>query len=76
MGRYVVIRAAWDEDAHVWFVESSDIRGLVTEAESLEGLRAKLPAIVQDLLAEDGDRPDEIEIDLIARAHDRIRLAA
>jgi hypothetical protein len=39
-------------------------------------LRRKVPAIVRDLLEGEADRPDEIELDFIAYAHDRVRLAA
>jgi Domain of unknown function (DUF1902) len=44
----------------------------VTEAESIEALRAKLPGMILDLLEESGisDLPASIEI--IARASDRL----
>jgi predicted RNase H-like HicB family nuclease len=76
MRRYAVVRIAWDAEAKVWYVEESDIPGLVTEADTLEELREKVPFIIQDLLEDDSNRPDEIEIDFIAYAHDRIRIAA
>jgi hypothetical protein len=49
-----------------------DLRGLVTEAESIEALRAKLPGMIIDLLEENGisDLPASIEI--IARVSDRL----
>jgi hypothetical protein len=48
------------------------LRGLVTEAESIEALRAKLPGMIIDLLEENGisDLPASIEI--IARVSDRL----
>ena len=76
MRRHAVIRCAWDDEAGVWYVEASDVAGLVTEAPTLDALRAKVPDMVRDLLADEADRPDEIEIDLIAYAHDRVRTAA
>jgi predicted RNase H-like HicB family nuclease len=76
MRRYAVVRLAWDEEAKVWYIEESDIPGLVTEADTLEELRKKVPIIIQDLLEDESDRPDEIEIDFIAYAHDRVRIAA
>ena len=76
MRRYAVVRVAWDEEAKVWYVEDSDIPGLAAEAETLEELRRKVPVIIQDLLEDETDRPDEIEIDFIAYAHDRVRTAA
>ncbi len=74
MRRYAVVRVAWDDEAKMWFVERSDIAGLATEAETLEELRRKVPVMIQDLLQGEADRPDEI--DLIAYAHDRVRIAA
>jgi hypothetical protein len=49
-----------------------DLRGLVTEAESIEALRAKLPGMIIGLLEENGisDLPASIEI--IARVSDRL----
>ncbi|HEX2724469.1 MAG TPA: DUF1902 domain-containing protein, partial [Beijerinckiaceae bacterium] len=73
MRRYAVVRVAWDDEAKVWFVQETDIQGLVTEAATLEELRRKVPMIVRDLLEDEHDRPEEIEIDFIAYAHDRVR---
>ena len=50
MSRHVVVRCAWDDEADVWFVQESDVPGLVTEADTLEALRRKLPEMIQDLL--------------------------
>jgi predicted RNase H-like HicB family nuclease len=76
MRPYAVVRIAWDDEAKVWYVEESDIPGLATEADTLEELRRKVPIIIQDLLEDERNRPDEIEIDFIAYAHDRVRIAA
>jgi predicted RNase H-like HicB family nuclease len=76
MRRYAVVRAAWDDEAKVWYVEESDIPGLATEADTLDELRKKVPVIIQDLLEDESDKPDEIEIDFIAYAHDRVPTAA
>ena len=66
MRRYAVVRVAWDDEAKVWYVDS-DIEGLATEADTLEELRRKVPVIIQDLLEDRADRPDEIELDFIAK---------
>lgn len=76
MRRHAVIRCAWDPEASVWFVDESDIPGLMTEADTLDALRSKVPATVRDLIADEADKPDEIELDFIAYAHDRVRVAA
>jgi predicted RNase H-like HicB family nuclease len=70
MARSVVIHADWDREAGVWVATTQDIRGLVTEAESIEALRAELPGMIIDLLEETGvsDFPPSIEI--VARASD------
>ncbi|MDQ2953510.1 MAG: DUF1902 domain-containing protein [Pseudomonadota bacterium] len=36
----------------MWVATSRDLRGLVTEAESVEALRTKLPGMILDLLDE------------------------
>jgi predicted RNase H-like HicB family nuclease len=72
MARPIVIHADWDPEAEVWVATTNDVRGLVTEADSIEILRAKLPGIILDLLEEQGvsDLPASIEI--VARASDRL----
>jgi predicted RNase H-like HicB family nuclease len=72
MARPIVVHADWDPEATVWVATTNDLRGLVTEAESIEALRAKLPGMILDLLEEHGvsDLPASIEI--IARASDRL----
>jgi hypothetical protein len=75
MARPIVVHADWDPEAAVWVATSQDIRGLVTEAGTIEALREKLPGMILDLLDEYGvsDLPASIEI--VARASDRLVLA-
>ena len=75
MAKPIVIHADWDPEASVWVATSQDVRGLVTEAETIELLRAKLPGMILDLLEETGvsDLPASVEI--IARASDRLTAA-
>jgi predicted RNase H-like HicB family nuclease len=75
MGRPIVIHADWDPKAAVWVATTQDLRGLVTEAETIEALRAKLPGMILDLLQENGisDRPASIAI--VARASDALSAA-
>lgn len=72
MSRHAVVRCKWDSEASVWYVSDSDVPGLATEAPSLEALRQKLPGMIQDLLED--DQSGDIEVDLIAYAHDRVRV--
>jgi predicted RNase H-like HicB family nuclease len=75
MARPIVIHADWDAEAGVWVATTSDLRGLVTEAETIEALRAKLPGMIHDLLEEYGisDLPASIEI--VARGSDTLTAA-
>jgi hypothetical protein len=70
--RVVVVSAEWDDEAKVWVAVSANLAGLVTEADTLEGLRARLALIVPDLLEDYGELDGEIAIELIAHSHDCI----
>lgn len=74
----LVIKAAFDREASVWYVSDSDIPGLATEAESFDALRAKLHVMVPELLEANGMVPDaeEIPVEIIAHETARIRLPA
>jgi hypothetical protein len=78
MTRLIVVRATWDDDAKVWTAESTDLPGLVTEAESLNALDAKLPGLIQDLLEDDDQEYDTIEIpiEVIASYSSRVKVRA
>jgi predicted RNase H-like HicB family nuclease len=75
MARPIVVHADWDPDAGVWVATTRDLQGLVTEAETIEALRAKLPGMIRDLLEEYeiSDLPASIEI--VARASDTLTAA-
>jgi hypothetical protein len=75
LSRPIIVHADWDPEAEVWVATTPDVRGLVTEAASIEALSAKLPGMVLDLLEETGisDLPASIEI--VARASDRLAAA-
>jgi predicted RNase H-like HicB family nuclease len=76
MKRHAIVRTAWDGEVGVWYVEESDIPGLITESETLEGLRQRIRDIVPDRLEHQEGVPDTIELDLIAHAHERVSTAA
>ena len=57
IGSLIVVKAAYDSDARVWFVEDSDLHGVNAEASTLEALVEKLPAVVADLLEANGYDP-------------------
>jgi predicted RNase H-like HicB family nuclease len=72
MARPIIVTADWDPEASVWVATTADIRGLVTEAETIEALRAKLPGMVLDMLDEAGVSDLPVSIEIIARASDRL----
>jgi len=53
------VHAFWDQEASVWVAESTDIRGLVTEAETFEELRDKLQRMIPELLEANGIKPKD-----------------
>jgi hypothetical protein len=66
------IDAIWDDEASVWVATSNDIPGLITEADTLEQLRAKLIDLVPELLAENSRAPDRsasLPIEIVATQH-------
>ena len=76
MARSIVVTADWDPEASVWVATTRDLRGRVTEADTIEALRAKLPGMILDLLEEQGVTELPASIEIIARASDRMVPAA
>ena len=72
MARPIVITADWDPEAGVWVATTRDLRGLVTEAETLEALRAKLPGMILDLFEDMGEPDLPVSMEIIARVSDRL----
>ena len=75
MARLIVVRAMWDPEAHVWVAESPDVPGLVTEAETIPALEAKLPNLIRDLLETDeGESTVEFPVQIIAETFTRVQV--
>lgn len=74
----VRVRAEWDDEAQVWVAESSNLPGLVTEAETVEGLFEQLRVMVPGLMSYSPDLAaallPEIRVTLLRR--DKVDLAA
>ena len=70
--RIAVVKAAYDEEAGVWYVETSDLEGLHVEGATFEAFRDNVAAGVADLLEGETDIPVEI----IAHSSLRVRAAA
>jgi predicted RNase H-like HicB family nuclease len=68
MQKIYFIRAEWDDEAAVWVATSDDVPGLVTEAETMELLSAKLESLVPELLSENGyEVTRDISYEVLAR---------
>jgi predicted metalloprotease len=65
----IKVEANWDAEAGVWVATSEGI-GLVTEADSLEALRKKLPGMIEDLIA-DSHADCVVDIEIVAHAHEQ-----
>jgi hypothetical protein len=74
MSRLILVKAAFDPEASVWWTEASDLHGLRIEAPTLEALMERLPGAVQDLLEDEGEAPGEFAIEVVAHASTRVRL--
>jgi predicted RNase H-like HicB family nuclease len=74
MRKSLTVYCAWDAEAGVWYVEKSDVPGLVAEAETVELmnelLRQRIPELLVLNTSEAERRADkEVPWELIARRH-------
>ena len=46
----LTVQGVWDADAQVWVATSENVPGLVTEADTIENLTAKLRTMIPELL--------------------------
>lgn len=53
-----IIRVLWDGEAGVWVAESTDIPGLVSEADSFHELVRKVTAVAPELIELNADDDD------------------
>ena len=64
------IHVAWDNEADVWYVEDSNVPGLVGEATRLEAMIALRHVRVPEMLEENGcPSGDDIPLRLLTTAH-------
>lgn len=79
MAHTVNFEAQWDDEAEVWWAQSSGQEGIVTEAPTVEALRERLRLIVPDFLdASDqlsGRHTGDVIINLTFRVSDIIKAA-
>jgi hypothetical protein len=73
----LAVLAHWDAEAGVWWAESTDLPGLVAEADTIETLIADLRAIIPDLMELNAvPHQPTVRIRLIADRIEAIELAA
>jgi hypothetical protein len=68
----ITVRAAWDPDAEVWYIEHSNLPGLHIEADTPLELYDKLPGAIEDLLEGSGER--EVSFEFITPGRVKIGL--
>jgi hypothetical protein len=62
--------AKWDDEAQVWYTAETSIRGLVTEADTLEKLRERLMLIIPDFLED--QMPPQAVLHMLAEREDEL----
>jgi len=67
--RVITVLAFFDAEAQVWVAESEDVPGLITEADTVEQLIAKLRVMIPELLEENdgGDVPPDVPFSVMLR---------
>jgi hypothetical protein len=60
MNRDLVITARWDGEANVWLATSTDVPGLIVEAETWPAMIEEVRLVLPDLLELSGRRGDNI----------------
>ena len=76
MSSILIVKLAFDAEAGVWFVESSDVPGLNLEAPSMDELCGRIPGAIVDLLEATATGDFDVPIEIIAHASSRVRGSA
>lgn len=78
--RVILVTADWDDEAGVWVATSTDVPGLVAEADTVEAMCAKLKLLIPELLeANDVTWPEwdgEVPFELLTRRMETVTRAA
>jgi len=76
--RLILVKIAHDDEADRWYVEQSSLAGLSAEAATADDLMKRIPAMVADLIEEngfeDGGDASEVPLEIIASQASRVRL--
>lgn len=76
MPQPINVKAAWDPEARVWYIERSTLRGLHLEAETPIELYNKLPGAIEDLLEGKGEQEVEFVLSAPFKAAGHVKIAA
>ena len=74
MMRLAIVKAAFDDEARVWYVESSDIEGLHVEGDTFDDFCRNVANATSDLIEGEGDQ--DIHVEIIGHTSIRARVAA
>ena len=69
MTRSVTINARWDVEAQVWLATSTDVPGLVVEAESWPAMIEEVRLVLPDLLELSDQSADKLSLIFKAEEH-------
>ncbi|MEA2904029.1 MAG: hypothetical protein QOG83_1121 [Alphaproteobacteria bacterium] len=69
MTRDIAIDARWDGEAAVWIATSSDVPGLVVEADTWPAMIEEVRLILPDLLELSGQPDDKLSLTFRAEEH-------
>ena len=67
MNRDLVITARWNGEANVWLATSTDVPGLVVEAETWPAMIEEVRLVLPDLLELSGPKDEVAGRDLVAK---------
>jgi hypothetical protein len=70
-----IVKASFDTEADVWFVDHTDIPGLATEATSFEELCRKIEVMASELLEANGLETGAVEVPIEIIAHTTTKLS-
>jgi Domain of unknown function (DUF1902) len=73
-----IVKASFDHEADVWYVDHTDVPGLATEADTFEALCRKIEDMAPELLELNGleKAPADLAIEIIAHTTSKISLKA
>ena len=69
MSREIGIQAKWDGEANVWIATSSDVPGLVVEADTWPQMIEEVRLVLPDLLEVSGQPHKDLSITFKAEEH-------